>query len=75
MTELSKTEDLEGRVEDLEQALSDADREMGEVVSRMNMAQIEVMELQSQRDEAMRQTKKLQLDVDRERQKVSALMR
>ena len=49
MTELSKTEDLEGRVEDLEQALSDADREMGEVVSRMNMAQIEVMELQSQR--------------------------
>ena len=49
MMELSKTEDLEGRVEDLERALSDADREMGEVVSRMNMAQIEVMELQSQR--------------------------
>lgn len=49
ISEALKTEFLEKRVEDLEKALSDADREMEEVVSRMNFAQIEVMELQSER--------------------------
>jgi len=44
-----RTEFLEKRVEELERALRDADMEMEEVVSRMNMAQIEVMELQSAR--------------------------
>ncbi len=44
-----RTEFLETRVEELERALRDADKEMEEVVSRMNMAQIEVMELQSAR--------------------------
>lgn len=44
-----RTEFLEKRVEELEKALRDADKEMEEVVSRMNMAQIEVMELQSAR--------------------------
>ena len=44
-----RTEFLEKRVEELERALRDADKEMEEVVSRMNMAQIEVMELQSAR--------------------------
>lgn len=46
MAEATKTELLEKRVEELEKALRDADREMGEVVSRMNIAQIEVAELQ-----------------------------
>ncbi|KAH7054611.1 hypothetical protein B0J12DRAFT_570537 [Macrophomina phaseolina] len=45
----TKTEELEHKVHDLEKALSDADREMEEVVSRMNMAQIEVAELQSEK--------------------------
>lgn len=49
MSELSRPDFLEQRVEELERALSDADREMEEVVSRMNLAQIEVMELQSER--------------------------
>ena len=44
-----RTEFLEKRVEELEKALTDADSEMEEVVGRMNMAQIEVMELQSAR--------------------------
>ena len=44
-----KTQFLEKKVQELEGALSDADKEMEEVVSRMNMAQIEVMELQSAR--------------------------
>lgn len=49
MTEALRTEFLEKRVSELESALSDADKEMEEVVSRMNLAQIEVMELQSAR--------------------------
>ncbi|KAI9783901.1 MAG: hypothetical protein M1816_001110 [Peltula sp. TS41687] len=74
MIELSKSDFLERRVEDLERALSDADREMGEVVSRMNLAQIEVMELQSERDEAIRQTRRLQASILQERENVKALI-
>ena len=44
-----KTQYLEKKVMELEGALGEADKEMEEVVSRMNMAQIEVMELQSAR--------------------------
>lgn len=44
-----RTQFLERKVEELEGALNEADKEMEEVVSRMNMAQIEVMELQSAR--------------------------
>jgi chromosome segregation ATPase len=51
MTEALRTEFLESRVKELENALSEAEREMGEVVQRMNAAQIEVMELQSARYE------------------------
>jgi molecular chaperone GrpE (heat shock protein) len=47
--EASRTDALEKRVQELERALSDADREMSEVVSRMNKAQMEVAELQSER--------------------------
>jgi chromosome segregation ATPase len=46
MAEATKTELLEKRVEELEKALRDADHEMEEVVGRMNMAQIEVADLQ-----------------------------
>ena len=46
IAEATKTELLEKRVEELERALRDADHEMEEVVSRMNIAQIEVAELQ-----------------------------
>lgn len=49
MNEALRTEFLEKRVAELESALGDADREMQEVVERMNMAQIEVLELQSAR--------------------------
>ncbi|KAF1841035.1 uncharacterized protein K460DRAFT_321806 [Cucurbitaria berberidis CBS 394.84] len=72
--EATKTELLEKRVEELEKALRDADREMEEVVGRMNMAQIEVADLQFERDEAMRQTRRLQADILAEREKVKALM-
>ena len=49
LDEALRTEFLEKRVAELEGALGDADKEMKEVVSRMNLAQIEVMELQSAR--------------------------
>ena len=49
MNEALRTEVLQNKVVELEKALGDADKEMEEVVSRMNMAQIEVMELQSAR--------------------------
>jgi chromosome segregation ATPase len=48
-SEATRTGYLENRVKELEKALTDADREMGEVVQRMNSAQIEVAELQSER--------------------------
>lgn len=49
IAEATKTELLEKRVEELERALRDADHEMEEVVGRMNMAQIEVADLQFER--------------------------
>ncbi|KAL8701038.1 MAG: hypothetical protein Q9224_000690 [Gallowayella concinna] len=75
MNEALRTQALEKRVAELEKALGDADKEMEEVVSRMNLAQIEVMELQSARDEAMRQTRKLQAAIVAEREKVDSLMK
>ena len=47
--EATKTSALERRVRELERALNDADQEMGEVVGRMNKAQMEVADLQSER--------------------------
>ena len=49
ITEAVKTDSLERKVSDLEGALGDADKEMEEVISRMNQAQIEVVELQTAR--------------------------
>lgn len=49
MMEAVKTDSLERKVSDLEGALGDADKEMEEVISRMNQAQIDVVELQTAR--------------------------
>lgn len=67
--EESKTEDLKKRVIELEAALEEADKEMEEVVGRMNSAQIEVMELWNEREEAVRVTKRLEKEIESERQK------
>ncbi|KAG9238728.1 hypothetical protein BJ875DRAFT_13719 [Amylocarpus encephaloides] len=69
VSEDSKMEFLKQRVMDLERALADADREMEEVVGRMNVAQIEVMELQNEREEAQRETRRLQRAIEQERVK------
>lgn len=47
--ELVRAEVLERRVKDLEKLLRDADMEMEEVVGRMNRAQVDVAQLQSDR--------------------------
>ncbi|KAI9719834.1 MAG: hypothetical protein M1828_006055 [Chrysothrix sp. TS-e1954] len=70
--EISRTQSLEGKVAELEAAAVQADNEMQGVVERMNKAQIEVAELQTQRDEAMKQTRKLQRDILEERERVKA---
>lgn len=63
----SRIEYLEMRVDELEKALGQADNEMAEVVGKMNAAQIEVMELQNERDESLRKTRKLQAEIEIER--------
>ena len=67
VSEDSKMDFLKQRVVELESALADADKEMEEVVGRMNAAQVEVMELQNEREEAVRETKKLQKMIEAER--------
>lgn len=51
---------LRARVTELEKALADADNEMQEVVNKMSTAQIEVMNLQEEREAAVRETRRLQ---------------
>ncbi|KAJ9602854.1 hypothetical protein H2200_012634 [Cladophialophora chaetospira] len=69
-----KTEYLENKVAELEKALSQAEKEMGEVVGRMNTAQMGVADLESERDEALRQTRRLEAAIAAEREKVNALI-
>jgi chromosome segregation ATPase len=52
LSQLIQAEKLEMKVKELEKALRDADFEMEEVVGRMNKAQMEVAELQSDRYDA-----------------------
>ncbi|KAK5199946.1 hypothetical protein LTR92_000487 [Exophiala xenobiotica] len=74
LQEALKTEYLENKVADLEKALSEAEKEMEEVVGRMNTAQIGVAELESERDEALRQTRRLEAAITAEREKVETLL-
>lgn len=53
-----KTEYLEHKVADLEKALAEAEKEMKEVVGRMNTAQIGVAELESERSVTLGEVKK-----------------
>ncbi|GAB1310870.1 Intracellular protein transport protein [Madurella fahalii] len=63
----AQVETLKGRVAELEGALAAADAEMQEVVGRMNTAQIEVLSLQEQREDAVRETRRLQRLIEEER--------
>ncbi|KAJ5179348.1 hypothetical protein N7492_002558 [Penicillium capsulatum] len=74
LAELVQAETLEKRVKDLERVLRDADSEMGEAVGRMNRAQVDVAQLQSDRDEALRQTRLLQANIQAERDSFKTLL-
>ncbi|KAI4601703.1 hypothetical protein KJ359_011834 [Pestalotiopsis sp. 9143b] len=60
---------LKQKVSELENALTQADSEMEEVVGRMNAAQIEVLQLQEERDAVMSQTRKLERELQAEKVK------
>ncbi|KAJ5946483.1 hypothetical protein N7454_003322 [Penicillium verhagenii] len=74
LVEVVQVEVLEKHVKNLERLLRDADMEMEEVVGRMNRAQVDVAQLQSDRDEALRQTRRLQADIQAERETFQTLM-
>ncbi|KAJ5794108.1 hypothetical protein N7457_000707 [Penicillium paradoxum] len=73
LTEVVQSEMLERRVKDLEKLLRDADMEMEQVVGRMNRTQIDVAQLQTDRDDALRQTRQLQTDIQTERDALKSL--
>ncbi|KLU84055.1 hypothetical protein MAPG_03101 [Magnaporthiopsis poae ATCC 64411] len=69
----AQMEKLRARVAELETALSTADSEMQEVVGRMNTAQIEVLQLQEEREQAVRETRRLQRQLEAEQAKASTV--
>lgn len=60
---------LRTKVAELEKALADTEKEMQEVITRMSTAQVEVMNLQEERDTAVRQTRRLQKTLEEEQMK------
>ncbi|KAM0427559.1 hypothetical protein ACHAPT_007519 [Fusarium lateritium] len=60
---------LRERVSELEKALEDAEHEMQDVVARMSAAQIEVLNLQDEREAAVRDTRRLQKLLEQEKMK------
>ncbi|UKZ53814.1 hypothetical protein TrVGV298_007614 [Trichoderma virens] len=62
---------LRARVLELEKALAEAEDEMQEVVARMNMAQVEVLNLQEDREAAVRETRRLEELLKKEQSKAS----
>lgn len=65
----SEIKALKSKVAELEKALTQADLEMEVVVSRMNTAQIEVLQLQEEREAAVSQTRKLERQLQAEKVK------
>ena len=74
LLEMSRTQMLERKVRELEGLLREAEQDMQDVVQRVNQSQIEVAELQTQRDAAMGQMRKLQRLVEEERGRAEGLM-
>ncbi|KAI1764277.1 hypothetical protein GGR53DRAFT_494506 [Hypoxylon sp. FL1150] len=67
VSEETQIDNLRARIAELENALTDADAEMQQVVGRMNTAQIEVLELQEEREAAISQTRRLERELQAER--------
>lgn len=75
LLEMSRTQMLERKVRELESLLREAEEDVQTVVQRMTTSQMEVAELQTERDVALNQMRKLQALVVKEREKADALMR
>jgi chromosome segregation ATPase len=74
LLEASKTQMLERKVRELERLLKEAEDDMQTVVTRVNKSQMEVAELQTERDAAFTQMRKLQDLIVVERERAEALM-
>jgi chromosome segregation ATPase len=75
LLEASRTQMLERKVKELEGLLKEAEDDMQMVVQRVNRSQLEVNELQMERDSTFAQMRKLQALVVAEREKAESLMR
>jgi len=73
--EALRTEYLENKVTELEKALADTEGEIENIVGKMNVAQINVAELEAERDEALRLTRKLESEVQSERVRYAELIK
>ncbi|KAK4508461.1 hypothetical protein PRZ48_002200 [Zasmidium cellare] len=74
LLEMSRTQMLERKVKELEHLLREAEEDMQVVVQRVNKSQMEVADLQTERDAALTQMRKLQTMIVEEREKAEALM-
>ncbi|EME49955.1 hypothetical protein DOTSEDRAFT_68690 [Dothistroma septosporum NZE10] len=74
LLEMSRTQMLERKVKELEGLLREAEEDVQVVVQRVNSSQMEVAELQTERDAALTQMRKLQALVSEERERAEALM-
>lgn len=72
--EALRTEYLENKVTELEKALADTESEIGKIVGKMNMAQMNVADLEAERDEALRLTRLLENQVNEERTRYASLI-
>ncbi|KAI7572555.1 hypothetical protein KC317_g654 [Hortaea werneckii] len=72
LLEASRTQILERKVRELEGLLREAEDDMQTVVQRVNRSQLEVAELQTERDAALTQMRKLQDLIVEERERVES---
>ena len=68
-SEDAQIDNLRARIAELENSVSDADSHMEKVVRSMNLAQIEVLQLQEEREVAAKRTRKLEEELEAERVK------
>ncbi|KKA30307.1 hypothetical protein TD95_004340 [Thielaviopsis punctulata] len=64
---------LKARVQELEKALTEAEIEMQNIVGKISESQIQVLMLQEERDSAMRDTKKVQRELEAEMARAKSL--
>ena len=74
LLEMSRTQNLERKVRDLERLLKEAEDDMQAVVQRVNKSQFEVADLTGERDAALTQMHKLQALIVEEREKAESFM-